>query len=161
MERADDRQEMITFHSLKSGEAVEVTKELIKAEELYRSARGTLKTYILAQQSDEKLLQLYGDSKFVKNKHTYDDGGEHLYFLAASYYEGYIAHSSGYPEAELFTPVDVWEDAAGELFEDIQSRFPEFEYEPWKLPRFEVPPKLDEFDPEHRLMLFSFFETSS
>lgn len=152
--------ETLGLECLKSGEADVVTAELMKAEELYRSSRGRLVAYILANQSDEKLLQIYGSEKDIEDIRTYDDG-EHLHQQALEYYARYVSLTKNYSEAEIHTMDDTWVDAAGGLYEYIRSLFPDYEYEPWNVPRPEMPEEHPE-SAELRLALegFDFFETS-
>lgn len=148
------------FECLKSGGAGEVTVNLIRAEELYRLSRSRLTGYILTNQSEEKLGQIYGNKKeHIEGILAHGDG-EHLHQQALEYYAGYISHLHNYPEAEIHTMADNWEDAAGELFECIWSLFPDYEYEPWNVPRPEMPPKPEAVELRRTLNGLGFFETN-
>lgn len=148
------------FECLKSGEAGVVTAELTKAEELYRSSRGRLVAYILANQSDEKLLQIHGNEKDIEGIRAYGNG-EHLYKQALEYYAEYVSLTNSYPEAEIHAMDDTWVDAAGELFEYIYSLFPIYKSEPWNVPRPEMPEEHPESVELRRILEgFDFLETS-
>lgn len=128
-------------NALKTGLPSHNTPELIRAQDRYESSRSKLKAYILVAQSTPKLRELRYDKQEIAAIRTHGEG-HHMYWLALHEYGRYKNLLSGYDVTDQHTFADVWEEAAGGIFEEVWGRYPEYENEPWHVPRPVAPPEL-------------------
>lgn len=130
--------------------------EVLKALQHYEVSRGSLVNYILAAQPEYKLESLrysVEEREGIRNSSR-----EHLYVRARNAYVDYKSELAIQDKIKPHSFSEVFEEAAGRVFEDVLARFPEHYYEPWNVPRLSAPPNFGELQPETQARVSGFFE---